>query len=96
MRQGNLHDCVASLRHELDEVQIALDKDPSSNILREDQARYLKVFNEAVIDEERFLKQKAKVEWLKVGDSNSAYFHKTVKSKVNRCRIEVVIDLTNV
>ncbi|GJU63652.1 putative RNA-directed DNA polymerase [Tanacetum coccineum] len=44
----------------------------------------------ALIEEERFLKQKAKVLWLKEGDSNSAYFHKTVKSRTSRSRIDVV------
>ncbi|GJS42362.1 hypothetical protein Tco_0567405, partial [Tanacetum coccineum] len=37
-----------------------------------------------------FLKQKAKFYWLKEGDSNSAYFHKAVKSRVSRSRIDVV------
>ncbi|GKA24992.1 hypothetical protein Tco_0711025, partial [Tanacetum coccineum] len=35
-------------------------------------------FKEAQLDEERFLKHKAKIEWLKAGDSNTAYFHKIV------------------
>ncbi|GKE71080.1 hypothetical protein Tco_1529152, partial [Tanacetum coccineum] len=33
-------------------------------------------FNDAIIMQERFLVQKAKVEWLKLGDANIAYFHK--------------------
>lgn len=37
-------------------------------------------------------KQKAKIEWLKAFDSNTAYFHNMVKSKVHRCRIERVVD----
>ncbi|GKF83336.1 hypothetical protein Tco_0244992, partial [Tanacetum coccineum] len=52
--QGNLHNRVSNLRVELDEVQKALDL----------EAVYLKAFNEATLDEERFLQQKAKVEWL--------------------------------
>nr|GEZ05553.1 hypothetical protein [Tanacetum cinerariifolium] len=52
--------------------------------------------HEAKLDEERFLKQKAKVKWLKVKDSNSAYFHKFVKSRNQRSRIEVIMDADNV
>ncbi|GJX28851.1 hypothetical protein Tco_0236930 [Tanacetum coccineum] len=42
------------------------------------------------LDREKFLKQKSKIDWLKEGDSNSAYFHKAVKSRVSRSRIDVV------
>nr|GEZ60655.1 hypothetical protein [Tanacetum cinerariifolium] len=37
-------------------------------------------------------KEKAKVQWLKEGDSNSAYFHKAVKIHVSRSRIDVVMN----
>nr|GEU65981.1 hypothetical protein [Tanacetum cinerariifolium] len=47
-------------------------------------------FNEAILLEELFLRQKAKIDWLREGDSNSAYFHKVVKSRVSRSRVDVV------
>ncbi|GJT77131.1 hypothetical protein Tco_1043856 [Tanacetum coccineum] len=62
--QGNLHDRVSKLIYELDEVQKALDLTPDDLSLRDDEAIYVQSFNEAKLDEERFLKQKAKVEWL--------------------------------
>ncbi|GJW25656.1 zinc knuckle CX2CX4HX4C containing protein [Tanacetum coccineum] len=34
--------------------------------------------------------KKAKISWLKDGDSNTAYFHKSVKSRVSRSRIDVI------
>nr|GEU58849.1 hypothetical protein [Tanacetum cinerariifolium] len=92
---GNLHDWVNKIRVELDEAHKAIDRDPSSSVLREEHAHYLLVFKEAHLDKERFLKQKAKVEWLKVGDSNTSYFHKIVKSKCARNRIEMVSDSSN-
>ncbi|GJV61287.1 putative RNA-directed DNA polymerase [Tanacetum coccineum] len=42
--------------------------------------------------QEHFLKQKAKVLWLKEGDSNSAFFHKAVKGRMSRSRIDAVTD----
>ncbi|GJR79365.1 hypothetical protein Tco_0150150 [Tanacetum coccineum] len=36
--QGNIHDNVKKLRHELDTVQIALDLEPNNSELREDEA----------------------------------------------------------
>ncbi|GJW12014.1 sodium/hydrogen exchanger 6 [Tanacetum coccineum] len=92
---GNLHEMVNKIRIELDEAQNAIDRDPSSSILREEHAHYLLAFKEAQLDEERFLKQKAKIEWLKAGDSNTTYFHKIVKSKCARNRIEMVSDASN-
>ncbi|GKE84506.1 aspartic peptidase, partial [Tanacetum coccineum] len=91
---GNLHDRVNKLRLDLDEVQKALDLCPTDQNLRE--AIYFQVFNEAKLDEERFLKQKAKVDWLEAGDSNSAYFHKSIKSHNQRSRIETIRTANNV
>ncbi|GKC10522.1 hypothetical protein Tco_1007304, partial [Tanacetum coccineum] len=48
------------------------------------------------LDEERFLKKKAKIEWLDVGDSNSAYFNKVVNSSNQRSHIEVILNSDNV
>ncbi|GJX80944.1 hypothetical protein Tco_0329093 [Tanacetum coccineum] len=89
---GNLHNNVKQLRIELDQVQRDLDLDPFNSTLREEEAIYVHAFKDAVVMEERFMKQKAKVEWLKVGDSNTAYFHKAVKSRISRSRIDVVMD----
>nr|GEZ26984.1 putative RNA-directed DNA polymerase, eukaryota, reverse transcriptase zinc-binding domain protein [Tanacetum cinerariifolium]GEZ63990.1 putative RNA-directed DNA polymerase, eukaryota, reverse transcriptase zinc-binding domain protein [Tanacetum cinerariifolium] len=63
---------------------------------REARDQYLAAFIDATLDEERFLKQKANVEWLKVGDSNSAYFHKTIKGKNQQSRIEIIRNADNI
>ncbi|GJV95333.1 reverse transcriptase domain-containing protein [Tanacetum coccineum] len=94
--QGNLHDRVNKLRFELDDVQKALDLNPNDLSLREEEVVYVQAFSEAKLDEERFLKQKAKIEWLEVGDSNSAYFHKLVKSRIHRGRIDVIMNSDNI
>ncbi|GJU37331.1 RNA-directed DNA polymerase, eukaryota, reverse transcriptase zinc-binding domain protein [Tanacetum coccineum] len=93
---GNLHDWVNKLRHELDEVQKALDLRPDDQNLHEEEAVYVQAFNEAKLDEERFLKQKAKIEWLDVGDANTTYFHKSLKSHTQRSRIEVILNRDNI
>nr|GEW15224.1 hypothetical protein [Tanacetum cinerariifolium] len=77
-------------------VQKALDSDPSNILLRDEETVYIQAFNDAKINEERFLRQKAKIEWLDVGDSNSAHFHKSMKSKNQRNRIEVITISANV
>ncbi|GJT85207.1 protein LAZ1, partial [Tanacetum coccineum] len=60
---------------------------------REEEATYVQAFNEAILLEENFLKQKAKIDWLQEGDTNSAYFHKAVKSRVSKSRINVAMGL---
>ncbi|GKD72686.1 sugar transport protein 13, partial [Tanacetum coccineum] len=90
---GNFHDNVVRLRAELDKVQTDLDLDPFNLDLREEEVAYVQAYNQAIVLEERFLQQKAKVLWLKEGDSNSAFFHKAVKGRVSRNRIDVVTDV---
>ncbi|GKD66820.1 hypothetical protein Tco_1308928 [Tanacetum coccineum] len=46
----------------------------------------------AALDEERVLNQKTKLEWLKEGDHNSAYFHNILKVRKNKSRIVSVKD----
>ncbi|GJT39899.1 hypothetical protein Tco_0939764 [Tanacetum coccineum] len=87
---GNLHDKVKRLRYEVDQIQRDLDLDPSNVHLCEEEAAYVQAFNEALLMEERFLKKKAKIEWLRVGDSNTTYFHKMVKGRKSQNRIDVV------
>nr|GEX92439.1 hypothetical protein [Tanacetum cinerariifolium] len=87
---GSLHDNVKCLRLELDKVHADLDLDPFNNVLREKEAACVLAFNEALLMDERFLKQKAKIEWLWVGDSNSSYFYKVVKGRINRSQIDAV------
>lgn len=88
--QGNLHAKVTFLRSKLDSLQSQVDGNPSDLELREMAAACLKNFEEAVYDEECFLKQKAKIEWLNAGDSNTAYFHRSLKCRNHRGRIERV------
>nr|GFC10182.1 hypothetical protein [Tanacetum cinerariifolium] len=88
--KGNLHTNVVRLREELDKVQTDLDSDPNNLSFWEKEAATVADFNEALLMEEKFLKQKEKITWLKEGDSNTAYFHKVIKSRVSRSRIDVV------
>nr|GEU59754.1 hypothetical protein [Tanacetum cinerariifolium] len=88
---GNIHKNVKKLRH-LDEAQQALDSDPSNVELREEEAAYLHAYQDAILMEERLLVQKAKIDWLKLGDANTAYFHNVVKSQTARNRIDSIVD----
>ncbi|XP_071739497.1 uncharacterized protein [Rutidosis leptorrhynchoides] len=88
----NIHDRVIKLRTELDATQASLDINPDSVQLHLEEKTKLQEFNEALLVEERFLKQKVKEECLRVGDSNSSYFHKVVRGRKNRNHIKAVFD----
>nr|GEV58111.1 hypothetical protein [Tanacetum cinerariifolium] len=45
----------------------ALDLNPTDSYIRKEESVYLKAFNEAKLDEDWFLKQKAKIDWLEAG-----------------------------
>ncbi|GKF70466.1 hypothetical protein Tco_0203523 [Tanacetum coccineum] len=69
-----------------------LDKDPNCVHLREEKYVFCNAYKEAARDEEMVLRQKTKIQWLKDGDQNSAYFHNSLKGRMFRSKIEVVYD----
>ena len=44
----------------------------------------LKNFHDLAMAEEGFLKQKSRIQWLKLGDQNTSFFHKSVKARNSR------------
>ncbi|GKD28139.1 hypothetical protein Tco_1234353 [Tanacetum coccineum] len=80
------------LRDHLKEVQTKIDKDPDNKQLREEESKILAEYVDSVKDEEKLLFQKAKVKWLSLGDRNNAYFHKVLKSKSHKSRINQIND----
>nr|GEV35129.1 RNA-directed DNA polymerase, eukaryota, reverse transcriptase zinc-binding domain protein [Tanacetum cinerariifolium] len=83
----NLFEKVKRLKKNLNEAQIEIDKNPNNTQLMEHEVALLKEYTLALEDEENFLFQKAKFEWLNDGDRNSAFFHKVLKGRVNRSRV---------
>ncbi|GJT01522.1 putative RNA-directed DNA polymerase [Tanacetum coccineum] len=91
-RNGNVYEKVKQLREELKKVQSELDKDPHNIELKEAEMVFNHAYRVVVMDEEKVLKQKTKIEWLKEGDHNSAYFHNFLKGRLNRSRIISIED----
>ncbi|GJX22734.1 RNA-directed DNA polymerase, eukaryota, reverse transcriptase zinc-binding domain protein [Tanacetum coccineum] len=89
---GNLIEKVKALKEELKCVQTAIDVDPYDKSLREKRSAILESYLEAVKDEEKLLFQKCKIKWLSYGDKNNSYFHKMLKGRNQRNRIQVIHD----
>ncbi|KAK1421727.1 hypothetical protein QVD17_24292 [Tagetes erecta] len=64
--------------------------------LRARESELLASFQNASLDEERFLKQKSKVHWLAEGDANTKFFHNSLKCRNHRARIDVITDCNGI
>ncbi|GKC71869.1 RNA-directed DNA polymerase, eukaryota, reverse transcriptase zinc-binding domain protein [Tanacetum coccineum] len=86
-KNSNLFERVVVLKVKLYDVQSKIDMNPTDKDLRIEGVELLKDYKEAVLDEEKLLRQKTKITWLKEGDKNLSYFHKVLKGRINRNKI---------
>ena len=90
-RVGNVHSNVSSNRAALCLHQNSLSTNSSAEYFSEEK-RLLAEFKASLAVEESFLKQKSRVQWLKLGDSNNKYFYNACKSKWNTNKILALAD----
>ena len=83
----NLSKNGALLKSKLLDIQRHLDLNPFDDELKSQEAIIAREYIECKLEEERLLKQRAKIHWLKVGDPNSKFFHKSLQARrlENRC-----------
>ncbi|KAJ9553566.1 LOW QUALITY PROTEIN: hypothetical protein OSB04_017611 [Centaurea solstitialis] len=77
----NLSKLANSLKVELDVIQLACDLDPANVALRDDLTALRVAYMQACRNDELAARQRAKVRWLREGDSNTRFFHQVVKEK---------------
>ena len=65
-------------------AQANVDKDPFSEKWKEESCSLVQEYHEAVRDEENFLLQKVKIEWLKEGDRNTSFFSQNNQRKATQ------------
>ncbi|KAJ9557074.1 hypothetical protein OSB04_011688 [Centaurea solstitialis] len=92
-RFGDISRRVSVLKTELDVIQVACDLNPSNPELLQDLAHLLVAYEQALLDENTFLKQRAKVKWLNDGNANTKFFHNVVKERRGRNTIRSIADL---
>ncbi|GKC79545.1 RNA-directed DNA polymerase, eukaryota, reverse transcriptase zinc-binding domain protein [Tanacetum coccineum] len=99
VKNVNVFDKVKFLREELKKVQRELDKDHGDAFLREEELLYYVAYKDAIIDEEKVLKQKSKIRWngRMLGEINNTLISLIPKSKApiknkgRRCAFKVDI-----
>ena len=87
---GKLRERVEDARESLNQAQSALLNSSSDPMLIDNEKKYLKIYHDLAYAEEGFLKQKSRVQWLKLGDQNTSFFHKSVKARNARNAIKVI------
>ncbi|XP_043705604.1 uncharacterized protein LOC122655477 [Telopea speciosissima] len=80
---GDISLQVADCKERLASIQVRLQTDMHNTILAETEKDLTVELSTLLSREESFLKQKSRIKWLDLGDSNSAYFHRSVKANVN-------------
>nr|GFB69567.1 hypothetical protein [Tanacetum cinerariifolium] len=89
-KNGDLTVRVEMTRVKLQEAQTLVEKNPHDCSMKDEAVKALCDYNEAVKDEEKLLAQKARLKWLNEGDRNSSYFHKVIKGRRSRNRVDMI------
>ena len=87
---ANVREKVVEVREALHRAQTALLSNPNDPGLVGNEKVCLKNFHDLALAEEGFLKQKSRIQWLKLGDQNSNFFHKAVKARNSRNSIKSI------
>ena len=89
--RGNLHENVIQSRNELIRFQSTLPLIPSPP-QRLEEGRLSSRLQSALYAEEKLLKQKSRIRWLKEGDGNNRYFFNSCKGRWNSNKILSIQD----
>ena len=87
---GRLHERVVAAGEALSQAPYVVLNSPSNPMLGENEKSCLKIYHDLAIAEEGFLKQKSRVQWLKLRDQNTSFFHKAVKAHNARSALKVI------
>ena len=87
---ANVQEKVVAARATLYRAQADLLSNPNDSDFVGNEKMCLKNFHDLARAEEGFLKQKSRIQWLKLGDQNSQYFHKVVKARNSKNSIKSI------
>ncbi|XP_074336371.1 uncharacterized protein LOC141673521 [Apium graveolens] len=91
---GNIQSNVMVARNSLTEFQEFACSSTDSGVLDVEKILIANL-NNALMQEESFLLQKARVKWLHLGDSNNSFFHQKCKVNWNKNKVLTLVDGEN-
>ncbi|KAJ6416410.1 hypothetical protein OIU84_002295 [Salix udensis] len=78
---------VVKAKEDWTKAQVQLDNDPLSEELKAVEHAVAINFNQMIKDEEAYYKQKSRIQWLTLGDRNTAFFHCSMRHRHSRNRV---------
>jgi hypothetical protein len=78
---------VKDAKDEMDKAQQAIHTTHGNTTLCMRERDVVRNYASTVRAEESFFKQKARIQWLRLGDQNTSFFHKSVNGRHNRSRL---------
>ncbi|XP_050233116.1 uncharacterized protein LOC126681613 [Mercurialis annua] len=81
---------VSNQRVMLEKLQNDIQKDPLNNHLLEEERAVAFYLMFLLRSKESFYKQKSRIQWLQLGDSNTKYFHNSIKQRRVRSSIPLL------
>ena len=71
----------------LDTLQRQIQDSPTDPHLCKEEVMAVKVYGDLCRAEESFFRQKSRIQWLNLGDQNTEFFFRSVKSRQGRNKI---------
>ncbi|XP_062014240.1 uncharacterized protein LOC133730715 [Rosa rugosa] len=84
---GNVHTAVDSARAALEKIQLAISLDGFTEVRRVEELLAQDALSHALLVQEKFWAEKARVRWAREGDRNTGYFH--TLAKIRRARSSI-------
>ncbi|KAL6224666.1 hypothetical protein ACLB2K_003521 [Fragaria x ananassa] len=81
---GNVHTAVDKTRTALENIQLAISRDGFTDARHSEELTAHDALSNALLVQENFWADKAKVRWVKEGDRNTGYFHTLAKIRRSR------------
>ncbi|XP_074270204.1 uncharacterized protein LOC141593149 [Silene latifolia] len=90
---SDIEKATTKLQQEVEDLQAQLGRDPDNMQLQQQEFEAFQELKIKSLARDSFLHQRAKSVWIKEGDTNSAYFHNSIRHRRNKNRVIMIEDM---